>query len=247
MSDAKLLELIVGDHRPPENIARNTHRHPAETLAFFGLRPDMTVLEMLPARGWYTEILAPYLAESGQLRVAHFSPNGREKYMPPVLELFEERISQEPDVFARMIVRHVNPPHEVDIAPKESVDLVLAFRQVHNWMWAQQENDYFACMFNALKPGGILGVVQHRADPGASMESMRKLHYITEGCVKDIAERAGFVFDGASDVNANPKDTKNHPNSAWSLPPLFASGDKEKYAAIGESDRMTLRFLKPAV
>ena len=144
--------------------------------------------------------------------------------MAPVLELFEKRVSGEPEVFQRMIVRHVNPPHEVDIAPKEKCRLGFGFPSGPQLDVGEARDDYFAAMFNALKPGGILGVVQHRANPGASMESMRKLHYITEDCVKDIAARAGFEFAAASEINANSKDTKDHPHSAWSLPPFLASG-----------------------
>jgi predicted methyltransferase len=245
MTQPTLEALASGKHRSPENIARNPARHPVETLQFFGLEPEMTVLEILPALGWYTEILAPYLAERGRLYVAHFSPDGLLPYMPKVLEMFEERIAREPELFGRVIVRHINPPKEVSIAPAGSIDLALTFRNVHNWVMADQEHEYFAAFFRALKPGGVLGVVDHRAKPGADMESMHKTGYVTEAYVKEIAQRAGFVFEASSEINANPRDTTDHPRGVWSLPPFSQSSD-EKHKAIGESDRMTLKFRKPA-
>jgi predicted methyltransferase len=245
MADPKLEALVSGKHRSQKNLARNNARHPVETLEFFGLKPEMTVLEILPASGWYTEILAPYLAERGRLYVAHFSPDGLMPYMPKSLAMFEERIVREPEVFARTIVRHINPPKEVSVAPPGTVDLALTFRNVHNWIMADQEHEYFAAFFQALKPGGVLGIVEHRAKPDADMESMRKTGYVTEAYVKDIAQRAGFVFEASSEINANPRDSTHHPNGIWSLPPSLRSGDEDKYKAIGESDRMTLRFHKP--
>ena len=246
MSDPKLIELINSPQRRADNLARNSARHPAETLTFFGLRPNMTVLEILPAMGWYTEILAPYLATAGRLYVAHFSPDGILPYMPQVLELFERRMVREPEIFARVTVRHINPPREVSIAPPGSADLALTFRNVHNWIMADQEDQYFAAFFNALKPGGVLGIVEHRARPEADAQSMRTTGYVTEAYVKDIAAKAGFEFEAASEINANALDHTDHPDGVWSLPPFLRSGDDASYLAIGESDRMTLKFRKPA-
>ena len=245
MADAALEALVSAGHRSPKNIARNAARHPVETLEFFGLKPDMTVLEILPALGWYTEILAPYLAAQGRLYVAHFSPDGIQSYMPAVLGMFEDRIVREPETFGRITVRHINPPKEVSIAPPGTVDLALTFRNVHNWIMADQEHDYFAAFFKALQPGGVLGIEEHRAKPGADLASMHTTGYVTEGYVKEIAQRAGFIFEAASEINANPKDTTDHPHGIWSLLPSLRSGDEAK-RAIGESDRMTLRFRKPA-
>jgi len=245
MGDAALEALVTGKHRSRQNVARNDARHPVETLEFFGLTPVMTVLEVLPALGWYTEILGPYLAGRGRLYVAHFSPDGLMPYMPKVLEMFEDRIAREPEVFGRVIVRHINPPREVTVAPPGTVDLALTFRNVHNWIMADQEHEYFAAFCRALKPGGVLGVVEHRARPDADMKSMHTTGYVTEAYVKQIAQRAGFALEASSEVNANPRDSTDYPRGVWSLPPFLRSGDEEKYKAIGESDRMTLRFRKP--
>lgn len=245
MTDTTLEALVIGKHRSEENIARNGERHPVETLNFFGLKPDMTVLEILPGRAWYTEILAPYLADSGRLYAAHFSPDGLMSYMPMVLAMFEERLISQPEVFGKVTVRHINPPKEISVTPTGTADLALTFRNVHNWVMAEQEDAYFAAFFQALKPGGVLGIEEHRARPDASMESMRTSGYVTEAYVKEVAQRAGFEFEASSEINANAKDSANHPHGIWSLPPSLKSGDEEKYSAIGESDRMTLKFRKP--
>ena len=245
MADPNLEALITAEHRGRGNAERNAARHPVETLEFFGLKPDMTVLEILPALGWYTEILAPYLAEQGRLYVAHFSPDGILPYMPAVLEMWEKRIHKRPEIFGKVTVRHINPPHEVSIAPEASVDLALTFRNVHNWIMADQEHEYFAAFFKALKPGGVLGVVEHRAKPDADMDSMHKTGYVTEAYCREIGERAGFVLEETSEINANPADDTDHPDGVWSLPPFMQSGDEDRYKAIGETDRFTFRFRKP--
>ncbi|MAV26737.1 MAG: methyltransferase [Gammaproteobacteria bacterium] len=246
MAGQDLQTLIEAPHRRPANIARNAARHPVETLEFFGLAPDMTVLEILPAFGWYTEILAPYLADEGLLYVAHFSPDGILPYMPQALEMYEKISRRNPAIYGKVTVRHINPPHEVSVAPPGSVDLALTFRNVHNWIMSDQEDEYFKAFYQAVKPGGVLGVVEHRAKPGASMDSMHKTGYVTEDYVKEVATTAGFEFEDASEINANPQDTTDHPKGVWSLPPILQSGGEEPYRSIGESDRMTLKFRKPA-
>ena len=240
-----LQTLITAEHRGRGNAERNGARHPLETLEFFGLKPDMTVLEILPALGWYTEILALYLEEQGHLYVAHFSPDGILPYMPAVLAMYEKRARKQPEIFGRVTVRHINPPHEVSVAPPGSVDLALTFRNVHNWIMADQEDEYFAAFFQALKPGGVLGVVEHRAKPDADMASMHKTGYVTQAYCEEIASKAGFELEASSEINANPDDPTGHPDGVWSLPPFMQSGDEEKYRKIGETDRMTLRFRKP--
>ena len=244
---ARLQELIVADHRSEANIARNEVRHPVETLTFFGIEPDMTVVEILPGAGWYTEILAPYLKDEGTFYAAHFSPNSTLSYQPPALRQFEELLASNPDVYGETILTHLYPPAETDIAPPGSADMVLTFRNVHNWIMAGTQKEHFAAFYEALKPGGILGVVEHRAPEGSSMEVMETTGYVTQAYAIELAEEAGFELVATSEINANPRDTKDHPSGVWTLPPNLRLGDtdREKYVAIGESDRMTLKFRKP--
>lgn len=243
-----LEELAVGSHRSATNIARNEFRHPVETLQFFGLRADMTVIEILPSTGWYTEIVAPFVRDHGKYYAAHFSPNASASYMPPNLQAFEEKITADPELYGKITVRHLNPPHEVAIAPAASADLAMTFRNVHNWIMAGQEHEFFAAFYAALKPGGVLGVVEHRAKPDAGMDVMRTTGYVTEQYVIEVATAAGFELVDKSEINANPKDSTVHPEGVWTLAPNYRLGDvdRAKYAAIGESDRMTLKFVKPA-
>ena len=242
-----LTQWAEGEHRSESNRDRNKSRNPVDTLEFFGLAADMTVIEILPSRGWYTEIMAPYLRDHGKYYAAHFSPNASASYMPPNLRNFEEKITADPDLYGKITVRHLNPPNEVTIAPPESADMALTFRNVHNWIMAGQEHEYFATFYKALKPGGVLGVVEHRAKPDAGMDVMRTSGYVTEAYVKEVAAAAGFVFAGNSELNANSKDPTVHPEGVWTLPPNYRMGnvDRGKYMAIGESDRMTLKFVKP--
>ncbi len=242
-----LAEWVEGEHRSDTNRARNEFRNPIQTLDFFGLAPDMTVIEILPSTGWYTEIMAPYLRDHGKYYAAHFSPNASASYMPTILRGFEEKITAEPDLYGKITVRHLNPPHEVAIAPEESADMALTFRNVHNWIMAGQEHEFFAAFYKALKPGGVLGVVEHRAKPDAGMDVMRTSGYVTEAYVKEVAAAAGFEFVASSELNANAKDPTVHPEGVWTLAPNYRMGDvdRDKYEEIGESDRMTLKFTKP--
>ena len=242
-----LAQWAEGEHRGDANRARNEFRHPVQTLDFFGLSADMTVIEILPSTGWYTEIMAPYLRDHGKYYAAHFSPNASASYMPTILRGFEEKITADPNLYGKITVRHLNPPHEVAIAPAESADMALTFRNVHNWIMAGQEHEFFASFYRALKPGGVLGVVEHRAKPDAGMDVMRTSGYVTEAYVKEVAAAAGFEFVASSEINANPKDPTVHPEGVWTLAPNYRLGDvdRDKYIAIGESDRMTLKFVKP--
>lgn len=242
-----LAEWAEGEHRSDANRARNQFRNPVQTLEFFGLAADLTVIEILPSTGWYTEIIAPYVRDHGKYYAAHFSPNASASYMPPNLRNFEAKITAEPELYGKITVRHLNPPHEVAIAPPESADMALTFRNVHNWIMAGQEHEFFAAFYAALKPGGVLGVVEHRAKPDAGMDVMRTSGYVTEAYVKEVAAAAGFEFVTSSEINANPKDPTVHPQGVWTLPPNYRLGetDRGKYEAIGESDRMTLKFVKP--
>ncbi|MSP97335.1 MAG: methyltransferase [Betaproteobacteria bacterium] len=247
--EALLDQVIAGSQRSEKNRARDQYRHPKETLLFFGLKPDMTVVEIWPAGGWYAEIIAPVVRAGGAYigaGVAHEDP-AIEAWQRQGKQDFIERFTKQPAVFGKVSVTSLKAPEYTDIAPKGSADLVLTFRNVHNWSAAKNDAATFRAFFAALKPGGSLGVVEHRAKPGTPLEQMIKTGYMTEEYVIGLATQAGFRLVAKSEINANPKDSKDHPDGVWSLPPMrrgsFFSGDK--YLAIGESDRMTLRFVKP--
>lgn len=240
---------LAGAHRSAANRARDRYRHPKETLLFFGLRPDMTVVEISPGAGWYTEIIAPVLRERGKLYAAGFAksdPNLPD-WMRQMQRAYEARIEAQPEIFGAVVVTELgrDPGHE--IAPPGSADLVLTFRNVHNWIKGGYAEAVFAQMARALKPGGVLGVVEHRAPEGTTLAEMAQSGYVTEREVIRLAAGAGLELDARSEVNANPRDTRDHPAGVWTLPPTLRLGDqdRDKYLAIGESDRMTLRFVKP--
>lgn len=246
--DAQTLQaLSTGEHRSAANIARNEARNPVETLQFFGLTSGQTVIEILPGGGWYTEILAPFLKGNGTYYAAHFSPQTSLAYQIPILEQFQQKMAIEPEHYSEVIVTRLNPPTEVEIAPPGSADLAMTFRNVHNWIMAGTQKEHFAAFYAALKPGGVLGVVEHRAPAGSSMEFMSTSGYVTQDYVIELAAEAGFEFVASSEINANPLDTKDYSRGVWTLPPTYRLGDEDraKYTAIGESDRMTLKFRKP--
>jgi len=244
-----LAAAIASPARTPKFVARDVYRHPAETLRFFGLRPDQTVVEIWPGRGWYMEILAPYLRDKGKYYAAIEAPDvaGASKEAKDDAALLRQRIADDKAHFGKVIVTELQPPQLTEICPPGSADVVLTFRNVHNWIDKGDEQAQFQAFFKALKPGGVLGVVEHRAKPGISLEDMHKSGYVDEAYLKKVAAAAGFRFDAESPINDNPKDTKDYPEGVWALPPTLTLGDKDraKYLAIGESDRMTLRFVKP--
>lgn len=248
---------MAGDHREAGNSARDVYRRPAQTLAFFGLQPAMTVVEIWPGGGWYTEILAPVMREQGIYYIAGFAttadrtPGWREAMQKQLMEKLELR----PDVYDHAVVTELSVPERTTIAPPGTADMVLTFRNVHNWLKGDYAAEMFEVMARALKPGGILGVVEHRAKPDTSIDQMKKSGYMTEAHVIALAEQAGFVLEEKSEINANDKDSKDHIAGVWTLPPTLRHCKKleqpelhdqciEKYQAIGESDRMTLRFRK---
>ena len=253
LADSALNQAIAGDWRDPKNSARDPYRHPLETLTFFGVTSKETVVEITPGGGgWYAEILAPYLREHGAYAAAMVdpaaAPEGRNRdAQQRYLNELKARMAAKPQQFDRAELRLFDPK-QPQFAAAGTVDTVLTFRNVHNWVAGGTADAYFAAFFAALKPGGTLGVVDHRAKPGTDLEKMKKSGYLTEQLVIDLATKAGFVLDARSEVNANPKDTADHLNGVWTLPPTnrHDPGDAAKYAAIGESDRMTLRFRKPA-
>ncbi|HEY3801097.1 MAG TPA: methyltransferase domain-containing protein [Kofleriaceae bacterium] len=226
--------------------ARDKFRHPAETLSFFGLKPDMHVIELVPGGGWYTAILAPYLHDKGALTITMGDPNG-----PPdgegtkQAQAMQKRLASAPAFDKVTTVRW--DPKNLNLGPDGSADMVLTFRNVHNWIPDGNAAAVFAAIAKVLKPGGVLGVTDHRTTKDQAPDVVDKSGYVSEAQVIALAKAAGLELDGRSDVNANPKDTKDYPNGVWSLPPTYAGKDVDhaKFEAIGESDRMTLRFRKP--
>jgi predicted methyltransferase len=250
LADDALRAAINGSQRSPDNEKRDTYRHPYETLAFFGIRPDMTVVELSPGGGWYTEILAPYLRERGKLIAAGATPGSKAANVARAGERFKQKLDANPAAFGKVQLGAFEPANGVfDYAPKGSADMVLTFRNVHNWT---EEGDarlkgVFRSVYDALKPGGVFGVVDHRLPAAAKQDATTSSGYVHEAYVIRMAEAAGFKLMAKSEVNANPKDTADHQGGVWALPPTYGNKEvnREKYAAIGESDRMTLKFVKP--
>jgi predicted methyltransferase len=243
---AALSAAVIAPTRSPANVARDKYRRPAETLSFFGIKPDHKVVELWPGGGWYTEILAPYLSARGKLTVA--APVGRGSAG------IAKKLDADPATYGK--VARANFPvllGGTGVAPG-SADAVLTFRNVHNWRMGSMtatEDDYseaaFREIFAMLKPGGILGIEDHRLPENADPAREKSSGYIKVSTIRAIAEKAGFRFVGSSEVNANPRDTKDYPDGVWTLPPTYAAKDvdRARFAAIGESDRMTLKFVKP--
>jgi predicted methyltransferase len=242
---APLDAALAGAHRSDANKARDAYRHPAQTLAFFGIKPDMTVVEISPSGGWYTEVLAPYLRDKGTLYAAGGNPAASERAAAAV-QAFKAKLDANPAVYGSTKLS-IFTKTVMDIAPAASADAVLSFRNVHNWHMSGFAPDAFKAFFAALKPGGTLGIVEHRLPEDKPDALMTSSGYMKMSYVKKLAEDAGFKLVAASEINANAKDTKDYPKGVWTLPPNFAEGetDKAKYMAIGESDRMTLKFVKP--
>ena len=240
-AQAAIRAAVASPLRKPENIARDIYRHPVETLTFFGVTPTQTVVEIWPAPGWYTEILAPLLRDGGKY-IAAAQPAGLDYEATATL------LASDPKRFGKASMTIMERGKTSDIAPEGSADLVLTFRNVHNFLKSSDATtQFFADIYRALKPGGVLGVVDHRlpedADPALEVSS----GYVKRSTIVKLATAAGFKFDGESEINANPKDDHKHQKGVWSLPPVYALGDVDRahYEAIGESDRLTLRFVKP--
>ncbi len=240
---------LAGDHRSEENRARDRYRHPAETLAFFGLRSDMTVVELWAGGGWYTEILAPVMRDHGRLIVTTYGEDEDPKsYRSRSHRKFMDKINADPDTYRHIEVRTFWPPEQTALADDGSVDMILTFRNIHSMVRRGQQADFFAAAYRALKPGGVLGIVQHRGSPGIDPVKSADKGYIPQAYVVKLAEAAGLRLDDSSEINANAADTKDYEEGVWTLPPSLRGKDedKDRYLAIGESDRMTLRFVKPA-
>ena len=229
---------IAAPSRTPANVARDKYRHPAETLAFFGVRPDQTVVEYSPSGGWYTEILAPLLSAKGTFYA--LQPVGRN------LDGYKTFLAAKPDVYGK--VKLVPFPDQLSLIPAGSVDTLLTFRNIHNMVMNGTEAATFKSFYDLLKPGGILGVVDHRLPEARNSALEKTSGYLKVSTIRRLAQAAGFEYVGSSEINANPKDTADWEKGVWTLPPTLRNGevDKARYLAIGESDRMTLKFRKPA-
>ena len=243
-----LAAILQGEQRSAANKARDKYRHPVQTLGFFGLKPDTTVVEIWPGGGWYTEIIAPYVRENGKYIAAGFDPDSEIEFIRQAAVSYQAKLDEYPELYDRVEQAVLMPPDKLDFVPPESVDLILTFRSIHNWMPRGSQDLMFAAMYKALKPGGVLGVVEHRGIPSVPQDPEAKTGYVNQEYAIEMIEKAGFVLNGSSEINANPADTKDHPEGVWTLPPTLRLKEqgRETYLGIGESDRFTLRFIKPA-
>jgi len=248
--DAALKAAIAAPHRTSTNVARDGWRHPYETLSFFGLKPTQTVVELSPGGGWYTEILAPYLRDKGQLILAGDDPASTQAYFQRSATRLKQKLEALPAVYDRAQLSVFDAATgKLQYAKPGSADLVLTFRNAHNWaaLGEAQTLAVFRSAFEALKPGGVLGLVDHRLPADRVQDAKASSGYLHQAWVVRMAESAGFKLLASSEINANPRDKADHPNGVWALPPTYANKDQERarYEAIGESDRMTLKFAKP--
>lgn len=248
-----VLQLLAdAEQRSTEHKLRNKYRKPAETLQFFGIEPQMSVLEIWPGHGWYTEILAPFLKDDGKLTLAQFRHNDgslkeeRSIFWARVSERLMQRLTEQSDYFGEVANIELDPPL-LSPPQQEQFDMVLTFRNAHIWNESGHLYGTLQSIFQALKPGGVLGMVEHRSARLSDISSSAVEGYLDEAYVIQAAELAGFELVASSELNANPADTKNYPKGVYALPPTLAMGqyNKQQYIAIGESDRMTLKFIKP--
>ena len=242
-----LTQILAGTQRSEENRARDVYRHPKQTLLFFGIRPEMTVLEVWPEPGWYTEVIAPLVREHGKYYAAIIAPDPSSSYVTKRLAEYQAKLASGPQLYDKVSVVTL-PSDGSDVVPPGSVDMVVTFRNLHNFMSQGDAAQVFATLYKALKPGGILGVVEHRGNPAVPQDPKAKSGYVNEDFAIKLIEAQGFRLVAKSQVNDNPKDTKDYEQGVWTLPPSYRLGakDHDKYAAIGESDRFTLKFVKPA-
>jgi len=247
--DSALKAAIGASSRTPDNVKRDAYRHPYETLTFFGIKPNMTVVELAPGGGWYTEILAPYLRDQGKLIAAGATPTSKSPNTAKAGERFKTRLDANPTAYGKVQLGAFEPGNGVfNYAPASSADMVLTFRNLHNWMEGGDDKvkALLASVHTALKPGGVFGVVEHRLPASKQQDASASSGYMHEAYVIKLVEGAGFKLAEKSEINANPKDKADHKGGVWALPPTYANKDEDraKYAAIGESDRMTLKFVK---
>ena len=244
LSAHDLKGAVASDDRTPKNMLRDSERNPVETLSFFGIESDMVVIELSPGGGWYTEILAPYLQPAGKLSVTHHNPEAG-GYYKRSRNSYDEKVKSNPLFLGVEVITADVPPTKPFTKPATQ-DLVVTFRNLHNWLGQDAMKAIMQEAFNSLKVGGHFGVVEHRATEGSTMEFMKTSGYVSQSLAIDTALAVGFTLVATSEINANPKDTADHPKGVWTLPPSFRlkDQDREKYSEIGESDRMTLLFKK---
>lgn len=244
----KWQDILGGDQRSEQNKVRDVYRNPKRTLEFFGIKPGMTVVEISPGQGWYTEILGPYLKEEGTLYLSRFSEDSDREYYQNANKALFEKMSAHKDKYGKIEYTTFEPPKMMGpVAPANSADLLLTFRNVHNWMKVGKEKQAFKEFFSALKPGGILGLVEHREKLTKIQDPKAKSGYVREDFIIELAQSVGFEFISKSEINANYLDVANYPEGVWSLPPALRLKENNRayYLSIGESDRMTLKFRKP--
>lgn len=242
------LEQAIAAPYRDANRARDVYRHPLETLEFFGIEDDMTVVEIWPGSGWYSEILAPFLRARGHYVAAQYPDvSGAPDYQKKGLAQYKAALAGNPQLFGRVRLTGIGKPNFYQPVPPGSADMVLSFRNVHNWLADDNSREMFATFYRSLKPGGVLGIVEHRGFDDTTREDSIRTGYVSQDYVVQLAQDAGFTWVAWEEINANPRDTKDHPGGVWTLPPTLRLGnvDRAKYLAIGESDRMTLKFVKP--
>jgi predicted methyltransferase len=245
---SSLKHAINGNQRSAEHKARDKYRHPFQTLEFFDVKSNLSVIEVWPGKdGWYTEILAPYLRHHGHLIAAHFSEQADDAFFKTSRHQFVSKLHKSHKLYGKVKLTVLQPPEFLQLAPNGWADRILTFRNVHNWMKTDQAPAVFNAMFAALRPGGILGVVEHRNSTSKPQDTKALSGYVSEDYVIALARNAGFEFLAKSEINANSKDTKDYPAGVWTLPPTLRLKDKDrkKFLEIGESDRMTIKFIKP--
>lgn len=249
----RLTVLAENPKRGAAHLHRNQYRNPVDTLMFFGLEPQMSVLELWPVRGWYTEIIAPFVKDQGQLTIAHFRQDGvnnmdeRSAFWARLSARLEQRITEQADEFGNVARVALDPPNFIPVMAPDQFDMILSFRNVHIWHQRGQLLATMQTLYDVLKPGGTLGMVEHRAARVTDLTSYAVEGYTDEAFLISVAERVGFELVASSEINANPKDTKDYTKGVYALPPTLAMGleNRDAYLAIGESDRMTLKFVKP--
>jgi predicted methyltransferase len=245
-TDDALKSAIANPVRSASAVTRDSARHPYEELTFFGIKPDMTVVELWPGPGYWTYILAPYLKDHGQLYVATNAPGNFEEAFG--VAKFRKHLADQKAQLGTVKETALGKGY-FDIAPAGSADLVITSRDLHNWMGEGYADKVLAASLKALKPGGILGIEEHRGRNDKPQDPKANSGYVRQDYTIDLAKKAGFEYVGVSEINANPKDTKDYEKGVWTLPPTYIEGDKDraKYQAIGESDRFVLKFRKPKV